>query len=235
MMRTRLLDEGGGILSQIQDESGCRIHIERKLHEVRLFGLPEQRSAANKLLDSFAREVKEANVEVSTAAMIEESLQSIASSCGVTFLTRNDGLVVLGLIRNVDKAIQEIEQNRRPKSGFEVNAETRQTYRPSYSQPMVSPCATAATTQYVREASGRNTPAVKQSAHTQHSPTAHGAHGSVQENSACPTCGCGKFCTSCGAQISAWQYTPMVMPQQGYFPANAMLIPCMMAPQCHGA
>jgi hypothetical protein len=238
-MRTRVLHDGVGVLSQIQHESGCRIHIERKHHEVRLFGLPEQRSLANKLLDNFALEVKETNVEISTSVMIEDSLEPIASSCGVTLLMKNGRVMVLGLIENVDKAVQEIEQCKRPKSRFENDVETRQAPRPYGSQQEAPPRGAVATKQYVLDNVERNIPAMKQSTHTQQNPTAHGIHGSTQEGrtSACPTCGCGNFCTSCGAQIGAWQYAPFVIQQQcfpaspGNFPANAMLIPYVMAPQ----
>jgi len=114
LMRTRklLAEEGGqsGLLSQLQQLTGCRIHIERNREEVRLFGEDEVVGRAWQLLDSFESLCCGERIWLNTAAKALDTavLHGIAEGCGVSLRLEVASVHVLGLKQLVPSAAQEI-------------------------------------------------------------------------------------------------------------------------------
>jgi hypothetical protein len=240
LMRTRILQDGTEVLSRIQRESGCRIHIERRLHEVRLFGPPEATSIADELLDQFSAEVAGRTVELGNAELTEESLEAVAHSCGVTLRVEEGHVVVYGLLSKVDAAVQELVavMQTRPKnvlpkikqeceptpesldSRFKSDAEIfsmapDRTKPPAALQP--------------REPLQRRVPLGQQGGYQA---MKHDMLQDAKDPQACPTCGCGQFCVSCGHPVAGWAYIQAPMSGQYVTMSNGqtgMFVPMMMS------
>lgn len=122
LLRTRKLQTGPeAAVARIQLESGCRLHIERGKQEVHLFGNPESVAKAQKLLMELEQQCVE-EVMVSMANAIDSMvLQTIASSCGVTFRIENDHICILGIRKSVKEAVDTLKKHLEV-SGLELPA-----------------------------------------------------------------------------------------------------------------
>merc|ERR1712172_380908 len=109
-MRTRILRDDSSVLYRLEQASGCRIHIERKQNEVRLFGTPEAASKADRLLDDFATQVKDFKMYVNANQYTEETLHVLAHTCGVTLRVEHGQVMIFGLNANVEQAVKEFNQ-----------------------------------------------------------------------------------------------------------------------------
>lgn len=64
MMRTRMSQDQGAIVAEIQRLTGCRLHIERGSAEVRLFGPDDSVAQADQMLDCFEAMCSETDLNV---------------------------------------------------------------------------------------------------------------------------------------------------------------------------
>jgi hypothetical protein len=112
LLRTRMLESGPeAALARIQEESGCRIHIERTRQEVRLFGDSDNITSAECLLTELDQQCGEEFVALKAGFNITEpQLGALALSCGVALQREEDGLVVLGLSGSVRTAVERIDE-----------------------------------------------------------------------------------------------------------------------------
>jgi hypothetical protein len=98
LMRTRMnTDPSQAAVFQIQQESGCRIHIERTSLQIRIFGPEEKVGVAQKMLatlDSMC--VEEVVAMPSTDNLDEQVLQTFASDYGVTVQVAETQIILLG-------------------------------------------------------------------------------------------------------------------------------------------
>merc|ERR1719277_1098332 len=85
LMRTRMFEANSpsATLSQLQQGSGCRVHIERHRQEVRLFGTSEAIEKAEDLIEQLAEKVTERVVMVPSGSMpTATAVQAVAHACG---------------------------------------------------------------------------------------------------------------------------------------------------------
>jgi len=111
LMRTRTVhDSSLSVLAQLQQESGCRIHIERSQQEVRVFGPDESTAVAERLLDELANDCTEDAVSTDMRTLATSALQAVAHNHGVTLSIEDTQIVVLGLKDAVHDAVQELKK-----------------------------------------------------------------------------------------------------------------------------
>lgn len=123
LMRTRTMSLAdlthSGVLSQealvsvawVQENSGCRLHIERGACEVRIFGSKPGTEMASKLVDDMIPLCAEENVAVQDLAILTSPvLQSIAHACAATFRVQSSSIVVLGLTKYVGNAVEQLHK-----------------------------------------------------------------------------------------------------------------------------
>ncbi|CAJ1358408.1 unnamed protein product [Effrenium voratum] len=108
LMRTRTTSDASSALAQIQQQSGCRVHIERAKNEVRLFGSKTCVEQGAKLLTSLQAICTEQEIPIKTASLPLEVLNSFAQALCVTFRLEDDRLIVLGLIPVARQAAQQL-------------------------------------------------------------------------------------------------------------------------------
>eukprot|EP00403_Amphidinium_massartii_P019279 CAMPEP_0178411706 /NCGR_PEP_ID=MMETSP0689_2-20121128/21631_1 /TAXON_ID=160604 /ORGANISM="Amphidinium massartii, Strain CS-259" /LENGTH=418 /DNA_ID=CAMNT_0020032917 /DNA_START=79 /DNA_END=1335 /DNA_ORIENTATION=+ len=111
LMRTRTQEDGSkSLLLQLQQQTGCRIHIERGHHEVRIFGPDEESEAAEAVIEGMADLFAEAQVPLTSGASISPSaLQCIAETCEVTLTLQKGSVMVYGYKQQVNNAVEELE------------------------------------------------------------------------------------------------------------------------------
>jgi len=227
LMRTRTLRYSSrAAIAHIQNQSGCRVHLERGKQEARLFGPKEGIAVANRLLDEFAETCGEEVVSVGspTSALSSVKLQAIAHAFGITLRVEDQDVVVLGIKASVADASRELHRYVSDPEGYSVESlpkapETDSeehaaeeawlagakdgssgagVLAPARTGVVTKPQPPAAQPTAPRASSKRGAPAV-QSCHEQ----------------ACPSCGAGRFCPGCGTQV--WQVNVLnfVQPAQG--------------------
>lgn len=110
LMRTRKLTEGSeaGLLAKLQQQSGCRIHIERERQEVRLLGLEEEVAIADHLLDELAKQCWEISLAARTELLDVMAMRELAQAYGVTLRLDPGQVVVLGLSHKVIAAAEKV-------------------------------------------------------------------------------------------------------------------------------
>jgi hypothetical protein len=175
LLRTRTLQEGTqAIVVQIQNESGCRIHIERSRHEVRLFGDAQAVAIAERLLQQLDQDCGEAMVPLKADSSIAPALQSLAHSCGVTLRLDENHVAVFGMKEAVSKAVKELDRCLTDPQALAMFQPVQQiAEEPAEAQVRL------------------NTPSNTESDCD--------ADSNAAPRTACPTCGACPFCTSCGA------------------------------------
>mmetsp|Transcript_60417 Transcript_60417/g.112185 ORF Transcript_60417/g.112185 Transcript_60417/m.112185 type:complete len:388 (+) Transcript_60417:55-1218(+) len=111
LMRTRVSEElSQSLLLQLQQQSGCRIHIERGVHEVRIFGPDEETVIADKLLDELAAVCVEEKVVVKESTFVcPSTLQCISETCEVTIRAQRGAVMVYGRQQAVADAVEELQ------------------------------------------------------------------------------------------------------------------------------
>mmetsp|Transcript_71790 Transcript_71790/g.155897 ORF Transcript_71790/g.155897 Transcript_71790/m.155897 type:complete len:445 (+) Transcript_71790:58-1392(+) len=117
LMRTRLRqdDREDAALARLQKQSGCRIHIDRRVMELRLYGPPTATAAADKLLDEFEEQVTEQTLPLDSLdslgdrEIILQNLQPLADACGVTLRSVDNHVVVLGRHAAVQEAVEKLK------------------------------------------------------------------------------------------------------------------------------
>eukprot|EP00403_Amphidinium_massartii_P024739 CAMPEP_0178406212 /NCGR_PEP_ID=MMETSP0689_2-20121128/18797_1 /TAXON_ID=160604 /ORGANISM="Amphidinium massartii, Strain CS-259" /LENGTH=329 /DNA_ID=CAMNT_0020027249 /DNA_START=94 /DNA_END=1080 /DNA_ORIENTATION=- len=109
LMRTRLEeDPSKSALQNMQKQSGCRIHIERSLQEVRIFGSSQNTQVALHLLHDFARRCTEVSVPSDEGSVSEDLVQRITDEHAVTVNVEKRRVVVYGIKAAVRSAVREL-------------------------------------------------------------------------------------------------------------------------------
>eukprot|EP00971_Amphidinium_carterae_P113002 2238007-Amphidinium_carterae.1 len=110
LMRTRL-DENPeqSVLQLMQLQSGCRIHIERSLQEVRLFGPDENTRHGLELIEEFSARCVEAAIPSKPDSMPDSVVKAVTDAFQVTVNVEMRQVMVYGLKDAVRKARHEVE------------------------------------------------------------------------------------------------------------------------------
>merc|ERR1719329_2128237 len=116
-MRTRTNTEPAeAVVSLIQQESGCRIHIERSCRQIRIFGPKHKVIVAQQQLDELEGMCKMEYVEITNNVSTEtEVLEPFANKFGISLcaqkLSNNQSvLAVYGIARAVAEATNELRK-----------------------------------------------------------------------------------------------------------------------------
>jgi len=212
LMRTRTTQDGPeAYLTQIQESSCCRIHIERHKQEVRLFGPRDAVSLADKLLDEFSRCVVESIIRVGNSIPSRSVLENVAFDKHVTLRQDGNLIIITGMHQHVQEAEAEITNH--------INAHAAATSQcsstPAPRMPELS------VNQLIGHASSLSKTGMVQGAQTWTYPTSTPTPAASQENSVgqhrvppptpvpsqedshhlcqvCPTCAAVRACASCG-------------------------------------
>lgn len=215
LMRVRTLASGRqALMAQIQEESGCRVHIERTRKEVRLFGDVAAIAEADRMLKELAEQCVEEAVELKDASSLStEVLEDFAVALEVSLCLEDDRIKVCGLREAVAKAMPQMEAMVQDSSGQvpivqpPLRADLDET----------APLAKSGTTTTSREGdhmSGGSTPRLRLEGsgmvlgtRPPGSPSGSGQVGGPDQR-VCTSCGreylfgAGvNFCTKCGAPV----------------------------------
>lgn len=182
LMRTRtVIDSSEAAIQHIQEESGCRVHIERTTQEVRLYGPEQSLKVADRLLKELTEETDVQQVE---GMLSPELLEQVTLRQGVTLRMRETCIEVLGRKAATRAAAAELEKlikdptTKTEHVGISAHVGVRSQSPKSFEAPL-------------RVKSSR--------------PDRQGSNQTSSYRSCaaqrCPTCGCGRFCGSCGAPV----------------------------------
>lgn len=124
LMRTRTLVEGPDVsksaVEQIQHLSGCRVHIERSKHEVRLFGPKSAGVVADRLINELEEICAEYSVDTPNPQVLSpDVLHAIAHAGSVSMRVEPQQIAVLGLSCAVESAVAELTQYMANPDHFE--------------------------------------------------------------------------------------------------------------------
>mmetsp|Transcript_124389 Transcript_124389/g.265061 ORF Transcript_124389/g.265061 Transcript_124389/m.265061 type:complete len:487 (-) Transcript_124389:131-1591(-) len=219
LMRTRTMNYSAqATIARLQQESGCRIHIERSRQEVRIFGPGGGIALANKLLDELAKTCTEEVVSLgSLPPVAPEMLQTLARACCVTLRVEEGQIAVLGVRVAVDNAVKELKRCIADPQNFEPGPLPRE----------VSEAVALEDTEGIgdkldaeddfgpdeNEKLGAVTTKMPPPAMADKNLDEQGlqqikcGHNHQSGCRACPTCGAGRFCVFCGAPT--WQVSSM--------------------------
>jgi hypothetical protein len=232
LLRTRTLQSGEEAnVARIQQESGCRIHIERSRQEVRLFGHAEAIAIAEKLLKELDQECIEKTVPMKVGASTSPALQALAHSCGVTLQLEENQILVLGLQDSVNEAVKDLNRYLHDadfRSGLQLSAETAQENEvnsiafPSEKNTIKGECPTCGSCPFCASCGAPRTFANQIQNQGGHANSANAALPSAPWQQM-PTAGY----SSNMVQISAMVSRDMAQP--GFVPAICM-VPANMAP-----
>jgi len=211
LMRTRTTQDGPeAYLTQIQESSGCRVHIERHKQEVRLFGPRDAAALADKLLDEFSLCVDHRIVRVGDCMPTSTFLENIALDKRVTVQQDGHGIAIIGMHQHVQEAEAEIANHINAHAGATAQCSSTPAPRmpevglnqltgkpPSLSHSEVAQGHAQAWTY----PTSTSMPAVKTSVwqyQDSSSMSVPGQEDSHHPCQACPTCAAVRTCASCG-------------------------------------
>lgn len=191
LMRTRTQTTPDAAIQYIQEQSGCRVHIERQTHEVRLYGPDENLKVADRLLKELGRDT---DLRVVEGMVSPQLLERVALAKGVTMRVRDTFIEVLGRTSATEEACAELEKllerDAEPAAVTVEEAEIPSDPAAHPESPKVSKDRHAGNAGNAGNMGNMQTVVMQ-------------GHRSERVENRCPTCGCGRFCGSCGAQI--WQ------------------------------
>jgi len=188
LMRTRTMSGSEeALIEMMQEKCGCRVHIERSRHEVRIFGDEEGVRKADEILSELATQCAQACVPINDSAQLAgASLQALAHQCGVSLRIEQCRVIVFGRKTSLMKAVEELrsyiaDPAGHPLASVQVPAEDE-------------PCSTnpAANNGVEDDQDCRG--------------SGGGACSGCGSCRTCPTCGSGRFCSNCGTTL--WQVNP---------------------------
>jgi hypothetical protein len=110
LMRTRTnSDPSFAAVARLQQQSGCRIHIERNIEQVRLFGPKPKIAIAQQLLEELEGMCIEEAVNMTMPLELDlQMLQTFAREFGVTLHIEENNINVLGIRDAVTDAAKEL-------------------------------------------------------------------------------------------------------------------------------
>jgi len=125
LMRTRTNpDVSLAAVARLQEQSGCRIHIERSLPQIRLFGPKDKTGIAQRLLNLLESMCVEEAVEMKCPQYLDlQMLQTFAEEFGVTLQVEEKQIVVLGIDGAVKEASRELRNYESDSLHFEQGLE----------------------------------------------------------------------------------------------------------------
>jgi len=210
LMRTRTTQDGPeAYLTQIQESSGCRIHIERHKQEVRLFGPRDAVSLADKLLDEFSRCVVESIIRVGNSIPSRSVLENVAFDKHVTLRQDGNLIIITGMHQHVQEAEAEITNHINAHAAATSQCSSTPAPRmPELSvNQLIGHASSLSKTGMVQGAqtwtypTSTSMPAVKTSVwqyQDSSSMSVPGQEDSHHPCQACPTCAAVRTCASCG-------------------------------------
>jgi len=207
LMRTRTVqDVSIAAIECIQQHSGCRVHIERSKHEVRLFGPKQSVAVASRLLDELGQMCSERAVTVQdVTSLASEVLHQIAHACSVTLRVDQECIFVLGLMSAVNAATADLNRYISNPQNFQL------VNKPEAMKKLVADCLRLLKLQYQVEQGYSSVPncnsddsdsgvgytAVRPQVFSTF-PTESSPKSCVQRCSACDVILSGNFCVNCG-------------------------------------
>lgn len=142
LMRTRTVADSAeeGLVAWIQQESGCRIHIERTRQEVRIFGPADEVAVADRMLEDLERNCSEEVLSLPQSCPPERlsppALDELAQTCAVTLRIDDGRVLVLGLRSAVVEAVGRLAHYLADPDGAKTHL--------GVPQPLRAPAAAAA-------------------------------------------------------------------------------------------
>ena len=186
LMRTRMSQDSSGTMHRMQQLSGCRVHIERSVKEVRLFGPKPAVAATAQFLEGLQALCTEKEVELDGISSL--NLQQVAQQHCVT-ITEEGRCTVLGFHFAVDRALQHL---RDPKPADSAHAEIT---------AQIAAALAKLATDSSSSTSGDVNAQVEDFDYTSKvedkEKVGEGANREHGDHSCC-SCGATNFCTSCG-------------------------------------
>jgi len=237
LMRTRTLRYSSrATIAHMQNQSGCRIHIERGRQEVRLFGPKEGIAVAVRLLDEFAETCGEEVVSVGspTSALSSAKLQALAHAFGITLRVEDQDVVVLGIKAAVADACQELRRYVSDPEGYSIESLPKAPESDTEEH-----AAEEARLARVKDGSGgagvvaparmgvvtKPRPLAEQAPAAPKASSRRSAPVQNCQGRACPTCGAGRFCSGCGVQVWQVNILNFCTPAQGMMAAGMPMQP----------
>eukprot|EP00420_Gonyaulax_spinifera_P020137 CAMPEP_0197893514 /NCGR_PEP_ID=MMETSP1439-20131203/32797_1 /TAXON_ID=66791 /ORGANISM="Gonyaulax spinifera, Strain CCMP409" /LENGTH=277 /DNA_ID=CAMNT_0043513783 /DNA_START=118 /DNA_END=951 /DNA_ORIENTATION=+ len=112
LLRTCVPTDGGeeGLVVRLQRQSGCRIHIERSVQEVRLFGGQSQLLRAEILLDEAEAQCSFYAFRIAPTSLDATALGDIARSCGVSVRVEVNDILAMGGSSEVAASLSELRR-----------------------------------------------------------------------------------------------------------------------------
>lgn len=226
LMRTRtVVDAEQGAIMRMQEKCGCRIHIERSRHEVRLFGEDHAIAMADQLLDEMAEEVTQEAIPINDCSKLSAvALQGLAHVSCVSLRVEPARVVVLGLRQKVAEAVVQVREyladaqsHKHPQC---QDASNPQPADVSSLQDDAASSTDCSEPLGPRVETHTATGAVVNSGNLAPVASAGMCVGTMQ-CWACPTCGCGRFCSSCGTSV--WQVKSMDLATYAAYAAQAQM------------
>mmetsp|Transcript_67335 Transcript_67335/g.130117 ORF Transcript_67335/g.130117 Transcript_67335/m.130117 type:complete len:446 (+) Transcript_67335:106-1443(+) len=227
LMRTRTIQQPGtskATIARLQQQSGCRVHIERSRCEVRLFGVPDGIDMASRLIDELEDICTEEPVHAENVSQFPMStLEAFARRGNVTLCIEEDSIIVRGLTDAAARTAEELRayvanpQSYPPlhvaetflqdaEHGGEVNMHlgivTTRTFSDSPAPQSTVP-AKSQSSNLPENLDWRQQQQQQQQQQQHKQQQKQQKHVLLDGCSTCPTCGTPKFCVYCGASL--WQ------------------------------
>jgi len=224
LMRTRTNpDPGQAAVARIQQETGCRIHIERNIQQVRLFGSKTETAVALNVFKDFERMCTEEVVDLKCLLPSDpEMLQAFAEDCGVSLQVEGQRITILGIQEAVSEAAMQLRNYdpvQRPNlrgtnsdviriaigiamSKLRVKddscASTTADSLPPVTNPPAAPPNCSAQDNLMQGLVIAKLPPAQLEKEVQ----PHSKKSQRDQRDACPTCGSsGQFCVNCGRKM----------------------------------
>jgi DNA-binding TFAR19-related protein (PDSD5 family) len=120
-MRSRTnTDPSQAAIARLQQQSGCRVHIERSVEQVRLFGPKRKQQVVQRLLEDLDRMCISEVVRMPFAPQLDtQMLQTFAQEFGVTLQVDGEQLAVIGIQGAVSEATEELRKCESGRQHFE--------------------------------------------------------------------------------------------------------------------
>jgi len=184
-------------VARVQEESGCRLHIERASNEVRIFGPKSDILVADRIIKELSLLCAEEHVLFEDLSLLNSPvLESLAHACNVTFRIHDRGISVLGLKPAVIKAAQEVRLFNSAPQSYKI------TERPLKKLP--PPAVPQSTVQQLQPDKAQLLASPYEDGVRDHSaakPLPLGQDCGTRHDGVCPTCHSTPYCTQCGAVV----------------------------------
>eukprot|EP00747_Dinoflagellata_sp_TGD_P221911 gnl/TRDRNA2_/TRDRNA2_93683_c0_seq1.p1 gnl/TRDRNA2_/TRDRNA2_93683_c0~~gnl/TRDRNA2_/TRDRNA2_93683_c0_seq1.p1 ORF type:complete len:456 (+),score=71.72 gnl/TRDRNA2_/TRDRNA2_93683_c0_seq1:86-1453(+) len=183
--------------ARLQEETSCRIHIERNRYEVRLFSDQDIPNVprADELLHEMASQCTEVNMKNAAASLTSTHLEAVSKAAGVTLrIDDDDSVTVFGLHLAVAEAVAEMGRLLAHARTGQVDKEPAEPAAPQLEEDQLRGPGVVVT--------AKQSPAsVDQQSSLKDETTAATCGHSTADTCKCRQAGVvagGRFCTKCG-------------------------------------